>query len=90
MFEATNRADAPAALLEASRKALSPASSIFEDGQAAGEVVPGDPAYLGLAGFAAMQGLVAVSNNGRFNGVPLHTLVDGMVDNIILGLRPRS
>ena len=89
MFEARSRAGAPASLLEASGRALSPASTIFEDGQAAGEVVAGHPEHLGLAGFAAMQGLVAISAGGRFNDVPLQALVDGMVERLVLGLQPR-
>ena len=62
---------------------------VFQDGQAMGAVVAGDPEHLGLVGFAAMQGLVAISTNGRLDDVPLQTLVDGMVERIILGLRPR-
>ena len=89
MFEARSRTGAPASLLEASDRALSPASSVLEDGQAEGEVVAGDPEHLGLVGFAAMQGLVAISADGRFNDVPLQALVDGMVNRIISGLRPR-
>lgn len=89
MFEARSRTGAPAFLLEASDRALSSASTIFEDGQAAGDVVAGDPEHLGLAGFAAMQGLVSISTEGRFNGVPLNALVDGVVERIVLGLRPR-
>lgn len=89
MFDARSRVDAPASLLEASERALSSASVVFEDGQAAGDVVAGDPEHLGLAGFAAVQGLIAISAAGRFNGVPIDGLVGGMVERIILGLRPR-
>lgn len=90
MFEAKSRIGAPVSLLEASERAFLPASIIFKDGQAAGEVVTGDPEHLGLVGFAAMQGLVAISASGRFNDVPLQVLVDGMIERVVLGLRPRQ
>ena len=89
MSEAMGLADAPAPLLAARNRAFAPASSIFADGQAAGTVVPGDPEQLGLACFAAVQGLVAMSPGGRFDGLPLETLIGGVIERIIFGLRPR-
>ena len=89
MFEATSAPDTSASLLEASDRALSPASAILADGQASHAVVPGDPEHLGLASFAAVQGLVSMSIGGKFNGVPLDTLVSDVIERIILGLRPR-
>jgi AcrR family transcriptional regulator len=89
MFEAKHRADAPRELLEASEKAFAHAAATFAEGQAAGEVVPGDPWRLSLVVFAAMQGLIAISTNGKFKGIPLDTLVGEIIERIILGLRPR-
>ena len=89
MLEAKHRPDSPAALLEASERALSIASDIFIAGQRQGEVIPGDPARIGLVAYAAMQGLIAVSSNGEFKKVPVGALVDEVIERLILGLRPR-
>ena len=89
MSEAISLADAPASLLAARDRAFAPASSIFADGQAAGAVVPGNPEQLGLASFAAVHGLIALSPGGKFDGLPLDTLISDVIERIILGLRPR-
>ena len=89
MFEAKTRPDAPPSLLTAADSAMSHTFGVFRDGQAAGAVVEGHPEHLGLAGYAAMQGLVALATGGRFKGEPLDALVDGVIERIILGLRPR-
>lgn len=89
MFEAASWSDAPASLRAASHRALSHAGVIIRDGQDAGEVVAGDPEHLGLASFAAVQGLVSMSVGGRFSGRPLDELAPGVIERIILGLRPR-
>lgn len=36
-----------------------------------------------------MQGLIALSTNGKFKGIPLDRLVGEIIERIILGLRPR-
>ena len=89
MFEAKHRPDAPRELLEASEKAFAHARATLAEGQAAGEVVPGDPWRLSLVVFASMQGLIGLSTNGRFKGIPLDRLAGELVKRIILGLRPR-
>ena len=89
MLEGKHRPDAPAALLKASEQALSIAADIFTAGQKRGEVIPGDPARIGLVAYAAMQGLVAVSTNGAFKKIPLNGLVGEVIERLILGLRPR-
>jgi AcrR family transcriptional regulator len=90
MFEAKHRAGAPRELLEASEKAFGHAATAFAEGQSTGEVVAGDPWRLSLVVFAAMQGLIALSTNGKFKGIPLDRLVGEIIERIILGLRPRS
>ena len=89
MLEAKHRADAPAALLEASERAFSVAADIFTAGQERGEVIPGDPARIGLVAYAATQGLLALSTNGEFKQVPVDALVGEVIERLILGLRPR-
>ena len=89
MSEAASLADAPAPLLASRDRAFVSASSIFAVGQAAGAVIPGNPEQLGLACFAAVHGLIAMSPGGKFQGLPLDALVGGVIERIILGLRPR-
>ena len=90
MLEAKHRPGAPRELLDASDAAFSNGPALIKEGQAAGEVVPGDPARLSLTLSAALQGLVSISTEGKFKGVPLEALVPGIVKHVLLGLRPRS
>ena len=89
MLEAKHRPDPPAALLEVSERAFSIAAGLFTAGQERGEVIPGDPARIGLVAYAAVQGLVAVSTNGEFKRVPVDALIGEVIERLILGLRPR-
>jgi AcrR family transcriptional regulator len=89
MFDAKHRPGAPPELLSASDGAFSHGPALFKAGQAAGDVVPGDPARLSLTLSAALQGLVSISTGGQFKGFPLETLLPTMVKHILLGLRPR-
>ncbi len=89
MYSAKHRADAPVDLIEASYRALAPAPATVADGQASGAVVQGDPVRLALVVFSAVEGLIAISTDGQFGGVPLDRLVEEIVAQIILGLRPR-
>ena len=89
MFEAKHRAGAPRELLEASEKAFGHSAAAFAEGQTTGEVVAGDPWRLSLVVFASMQGLIALSTNGKFKGIPLDRLVVEIIEPLILGLRPR-
>lgn len=90
MFEAKHRPDAPRELQAASEKAFGHAHTTFAEGQAAGEVIPGDPWRHSIVVFSALLGLVSISDNGKFKGIPLDRLVGEVIERIILGLRPRS
>jgi AcrR family transcriptional regulator len=90
MFETKQRPDTPRELLEASEKAFSHAPATFVEAQAAGEVVPGDPAHLALVVFSALLGLVSISTDGKFKGVSLDYLTGEIIERMILGFRPRS
>jgi AcrR family transcriptional regulator len=89
MFEAKHRPDAPRELLEASEKAFGHAHATFAEGQAAGEVVPGDPWRLSIVVFSALLGLVSISDNGKFKGMPLDRLTGEVIERMILGFKPR-
>ena len=90
MFEAKHRTDAPPEVLEAGERAFSHGPIIFAEGQARGEVVAGDPARLSLVAFAALQGLLTISTDGKFKGVSLEILVPEVIERIILGLCPKG
>ena len=89
MFDAKHRPGAPPELLAAGDAAFSHGPALLKAGQTAGEIVAGDPARLSLTLSAALQGLVSISTDGKFKGVPLETLVPAIVKHILLGLRPR-
>lgn len=89
MSEAKHRPDAPRELLEASEKALAHTLAVFAGGQAKGEVVAGDPLRVALVVFAALQGLVTLSTNGKFKGESLDDLIGEIIERLTLGLRPR-
>jgi AcrR family transcriptional regulator len=89
MFEAKQRTDAPRELLEASERAFAHGPVTFAEAQAAGEVVPGDPARLALVVLSALRGLVSISTNGKFKGVSLDHLTGEIIERMILGFRPR-
>ena len=90
MFEAKNRTDAPPEVLEAGERAFSHGPIIFAEGQARGEVVAADPARLSLVAFAALQGLLTISTDGKFKGVSLEILVPEVIERVILGLCPKG
>lgn len=89
MFAAKHQATASPELLEASDLAVTSGLRLIAEGQATGDVVAGDPELLALVPFATVQGLIVVSSQGSFKGVPLERLVEDATDRIIVGLRPR-
>ena len=66
-----------------------PIANIVE-GQAAGEVVPGDLEEVATVVVAAFQGLAAMVNNGMLAAADLDEIVPATVERLLLGLRPRS
>jgi len=90
MFSAKHRPEAPRALLEASEKALAHTLAIFAEGQAAGVVISGDPHRLALVVFAALQGLITLSTNGKLKDIPVDKLVGEVIGHLVLGLGPRA
>lgn len=90
MFAAKQRTGAPAELIEASYRALAAGPRTIGFGQATGAVVEGDAERLALVVFAAAEGLVALSTEGTFGGLPLDRLVVEVVQQILVGIRPRN
>lgn len=89
MFAAKHRPDAPEDLLRASERAFSHGPATFAEGQAKGEVVPGDPGHLSLVIFTALQGLIVISTGGKFKGIGLAAWTKEIIARIVEGLRPR-
>ena len=89
MYESKLRPDAPRELFEAAEKAFSRAPALFAEAQAAGQVVPGDPARHALVVMSAMLGLISISTDGKFKGVPLDHLTGEIIERMTLGFRPR-
>jgi hypothetical protein len=73
----------------AGERAFAHAPATFAEGQAAGEIVPGDPARLALVVISALLGLVSISTEGKFKGVSLDHLTGEIIERMILGFSPR-
>ncbi len=90
MMERKHRLGASAELLEASDRAFSYMRSVLKDGQAEGEIVAGDPARLSIVLGAILNGLVAISSDGKVKCIPLDDLVGEVIEHLMLGLKPRK
>lgn len=77
-------------LHDAALLTFGPVIALIHDGQAEGEIVPGDPIERGTVLFATLQGLASLLNSGMLGETAsLETTVRAAVDNLLLGLRPR-
>jgi hypothetical protein len=74
----------------ASNEAFAASFGVFHAGQAAGEIVPGDPERLGTVAFAAFHGLASMVNGGMLDRADLAAMVAETVDRLVLGLAPRE
>ncbi|MFD3508595.1 TetR/AcrR family transcriptional regulator [Nocardia sp. NPDC058666] len=63
--------------------------ALIADGQAAGEIVAGDPRRLGVTALAALQGLATFVGSGYTADYDSEQLLDDLVDHLTLGLLPR-
>jgi AcrR family transcriptional regulator len=89
MFAGKYRPGAAHSLRAAADSAFEAPLSLISEGQAAGEVVPGDPERVAIVAWAALQGLVAMVNSGMLDDAALDDLVADAVERVVLGLRPR-
>jgi AcrR family transcriptional regulator len=76
-------------LRAASERAFAPAVGLIAEGQAAGAVVPGDQHSVALAAGAMLQGIASMAGSGLLGQMSLDQVVDGVVERLVLGLRPR-
>jgi hypothetical protein len=62
---------------------------LIAEGQAKGEVAPGDTEQVALVAFATLQGLASLVNGGMIDSATLDDVVPEAVDRLLSGLRPR-
>lgn len=89
MFAAKQRSDASPELIEASHKALMAGPLTISYGQSIGDVVAGEPQRLAITVFAAVEGLVSLSSDGKVNGISIEKAAENCIKDIMLGLKPR-
>jgi AcrR family transcriptional regulator len=89
MFAGKHRPGAADSLREAGARAFEAPLRLIIEAQAAGDVVPGDPARVAIVTWAALQGLAVIVNNRMLDDDALDDVVPVAVDRLVLGLRPR-
>ncbi len=88
MFAGKHRPGVADSLREAADRAFEVPLALITEGQARGEVVPGDPEGVGMVAFAAAHGIAALANNQMLPG-DLDGVVEAATERLVLGLRPR-
>ena len=89
MFAGKHRPGAAASLREAADRAFEVPLALIAEGQAAGEIVTGDPEGVGMVVFASAHGVAALANNQMLGDADLDEIVASLVERVVLGLRPR-
>jgi AcrR family transcriptional regulator len=89
MFAGKHRPGAADSLRHAADRAFEAPLAMIGEGQAAGEVVPGDPEGVAVVTWAALQGLASLVNSGLLDDAALDELVAAATERLVLGLRPR-
>jgi AcrR family transcriptional regulator len=87
MFAGKHRVEA---VRVASDQAFTAPLALIVDGQAAGEVVPGELEAVATIAIATFHGLAAMVTNGMLDAAALDEIVPATVERLLLGLRPRS
>ncbi|WP_280298822.1 TetR/AcrR family transcriptional regulator [Nocardia neocaledoniensis] len=87
---ARRQASTATEIQEAADRAFAVPIALIAEGQAAGEIVPGDPRRLGVTAMAALQGLAAFIGSGYTADYDSEQLLDDLVGHLTLGLLPRS
>jgi AcrR family transcriptional regulator len=89
MFAGKHRPGAADSLREAADRAFEAPLALIAEGQARGEVVPGDPEQVALVAWATLQGLATMINSEMLPAAALDDTVALAVEQICSGLRPR-
>jgi AcrR family transcriptional regulator len=90
MFAGKHRPGAAPALREAADRAFEAPLALIAEGQARGDVVPGEPERVAILAWAALQGLASMVNSQMLDRAALDDLLAEAVERLVLGLRPRS
>ena len=88
MYAGKHRPDADA-VREAADRSFAVPLGLIAEGQAAGEVIPGEPERVGALAWASFHGLAAMANGGLLDEAALDALVDDAVVQLLRGLAPR-
>ena len=90
MFAGKHRPGAADSLREAAERAFAAPLALIAEGQAAGEVVPGDTERVAIVAWATLQGLATHGQRrDARGGATLDDVVADAVHRLVLGLRPR-
>ncbi len=89
MYAGKHRPGADDSLREAGERTFEAPMRLIAAGQAAGDVVGGDPARVGVAAWAAVHGLASLVNSELIDGDALDERVAEAVALLVEGLRPR-
>jgi len=89
MFAGKHRPGAADSLRAAADRAFEAPLALIAEGQAGGEVVPGDPERVSIVAWAALQGLASLVNAEMLERAGLDEVVADAVHRLLLGLRPR-
>jgi AcrR family transcriptional regulator len=87
MFAGKHRVEA---VRVASDQAFQAPLALVLEGQAAGEVVPGELEQVATIALATLHGLAAMVINGMLGDAALDEIVPATVERLLLGLRPRA
>ncbi|NNH69523.1 TetR/AcrR family transcriptional regulator [Nocardia uniformis] len=88
MFARKNLSSTPA-MAEAVQQAFTVPVALIAEGQAAGEIVAGDPKRLGITAIAALQGVATLVGSDFTPDYDADQLLRDMVRYLTDGLRPR-
>jgi AcrR family transcriptional regulator len=86
MSEVKRQPTLPPELLTALHAAFAHIPRILQEGQEAGKIVPGDPYRLALTIGAVVEGLVAISIEGKIRGDSLKVIVPEVIGHVLNGL----
>jgi AcrR family transcriptional regulator len=87
MFAGKHRPGVPDGVREASERAFATPLALIAEGQAAGDIAPGDHERVALFALATFQGLASLANSGMLGELTVDGVLDGVVERVLRGLR---
>jgi AcrR family transcriptional regulator len=89
MFAGKHRPGADESLKAAAEDAFARPLALVTEAQVAGEVVSGHPERVATVLFAALQGLVSMTNSGLLEDANIDEVVAETIEGLMTGLSPR-